>query len=265
MPNEKRPFVFNIPAGGFDALQIEVTEIEGFWIFDIQVDQQRNALDDIGAYVLNHDNFLVWRTRQQTNRNKTSIGIPSVSMVASGRLHWGALSFRPFELGQYQLVLDNSHSSFTAKIVNVSAHWLPYESQTRTSVREPLASLGWHDTWKLFEKMEQDFKENHFAEASYNMRTALATLWKQVVEKNSGQPVVFDPGKSTEIGLLQKPMESYVPPYLLSGVRQSWSLSSELAHIEKRSGEEPSFDQALLALRYAYASAAFLLSLVNRK
>lgn len=262
MASERESFVFEIPAGAFDSLQVGVREIVGFWIFEIQVEQQRDVLDDIGAYVLDHDNFLIWRTRQQTTR--TATGIPPVTMVTSGKLHWGTLSFRPSEVGQYHLVLDNSHSSFTPKAVHVLAYWLPHESQSRKAVRQSLASFGWHDTWKLFEKTEQSLMDNHLAEACFNMRTAIVTLWKQVAERNSGQPILLDPGKSVDIAGLQRPMESYVPAYVLSAVRQSWSLSSELAHVEKRGGQEPPLDQVMLALRCAYASAAFLVSLPRR-
>ena len=59
-------------------------------------------------------------------------------------------------------------------------------------------------------------------------------------------------------------MEPYVPAYVLSTVRQSWSLPSELGHIERREGEEPPLDQVMLALRCVYASAAFLVSLPRR-
>lgn len=262
MASERESSVFEIPAGAFDSLRVGVHETEGFWIFEIQVEQQRAVLDDIGAYVLDHDNFLIWRERRQAS--KTATGIPPVTMVTSGKLHWGTLSFQPAEVGQYYLVLDNSHSSFTPKVVHVSAYWLSHESPSKKAVRESLALFGWHDTWKLFEKMEQALMNNHLAEACFNMRTAIATLWKQVAERNSGQTIPFDPGKSIDIGALQKPMESYVPAYVLSAVRQSWSLASELAHVEKRGGQEPPLDQVMLALRQASASAAFLVSLLRR-
>jgi len=262
MASERESFVFEIPAGAFDSLPVDVRETEGFWIFEIQVEQQRAMLDDIGAYILNHDNFLIWRERRQATRSATKI--PPVIMVTSGKLHWGTLSFRPAKVGQYYLVLDNSHSSFTPKVVHILAYWLSHESPSRKAVRESLASFGWHDTWKLFEKIEQGLMSNHLAEACFNMRTVIATLWKQVAERNSGQTILFDPGKSIDIGALQKPMESYVPAYVLSAVRQIWSLSSELAHIEKRGGQEPPLNQVMLALRCTYASAAFLASLPSR-
>jgi len=262
MASERESLVFEIPAGDFDSLQVGVRETEGFWIFEIQVEQQRAVLDDIGTYVLDHDNFLIWRARQQAAR--TATGIPPVPMVISGKLHRGTLSFRPAEVGQYYLVLDNSHSSLTSKVVHVLAYWFSWESPSRKAVRESLALFGWHDTWKLFEKIGQGLMNNHLAEACFNMRTAIATLWKQVAERNSGQTILFDPGKSVDIGALQKPMESYVPAYVLSAVRQSWSLASELAHVEKRGGQEPPLDQVMLALRQGYASAAFLVSLLRR-
>jgi urease accessory protein UreH len=107
-------------------------------------------------------------------------------MVTTGKLHWGTLSFRPAEVGQYYLVLDNSHSSFTLKVVHVLAYWLSHESPIRKTVRESLALFGWHDTWNLFEKTEQALMNRQLAVACFNMRTAIATLWKQVAETNSG-------------------------------------------------------------------------------
>ena len=128
-------------------------------------------------------------------------------------------------------------------------------------MRNTLQELDWRDTWTIFERAEQSLNQGHLAGACLYMRTAIAALWKQVVERNSGQTIAFDPGKSTDISRLQKPMESYVPSYLLSCVRQSWSLASELAHIEKQHGVEPPLDRVMLALRYTCASAAFLASL----
>jgi hypothetical protein len=261
MVSQQQSFTFSITAGTFDRLQVDVRETEGFWIFEIQVEQQRGTLDDVGAYVMDHDNFLIWQTRLQAGG--TAVGVPQVLMITSAKLHWGTLSFRPAALGQHYLVLDNTHSSLTSKVVHVSAYWVSNESMIRKTVRESLHAFGWHDTWKLFERAEHSLFANHRAEACFNVRTAIATLWKQVAERNCGQPILFDPGKSTEIGLLQRPMESYVPSYVLSTVRQSWSLASELAHIEKRDGLEPPLDQVMLALRHAYASAAFLVSLVR--
>ena len=262
MASQQQSFTFEIPARRFDSLQFDVRETEGFWIFEIQVEQRGGTLHDVGAYVMDHDNLLIWQTRQQAAG--TAAGVPPVVMITSSKLHWGTLSFRPAAPGRHYLVLDNAHSSFTPKVVHVSAYWVSDESQSRKAVRESLRSFGWHDTWKLFEQAEDSLVANHLAEACFNMRTAIATLWKQVAERNCGQSISFDPGKSTNIGLLQKPMESYVPAYVLSAVRQSWWLASELAHIEKRDGLEPPLDQVMLALRHAYASAAFLISLVHR-
>ena len=264
MTSQQESFTFNIPARGFGSLRVDAQETEGFWIFEVQVEQPQGSLYDISAYVLDHDNFLVWQTRQQTARaGARTSGLPPVSMLLSTKLNWSPISVRPPSPGQYYLVLDNSHSSLTPKTVHVLAYWVSQESASLKAVRQSLLSLGWDSTWELFEKAENGLMEKQLAGSCFYMRVAIATLWKQVVEKKSGQPVNFDPGKSTDIGALQRPMESYVPNYVLSTVRQSWSLASELAHTEKRGGQEPPLDQVILALRYAYASAAFLVSLIR--
>lgn len=265
MIQQQKTFTFNIPAGTFDRLEVPTRETEGIWTFNIRVEQQRAALDDIGAYVLDRDNFLVWQTRQQAVRAGASqTALPTVDMLVLTKLNWGTISFHPPAPGQYYLVLDNFHSSVTSKTVQVTASWLTQESGARRAVRESLHALGWMNTWKLFEEAESNTYSNKLPAACLHMRAALATLWKQVAERNSGQQIHFDPGKSTDISLLQKPMESYVPICALSMVRHSWSLASELAHIEKREGTDPPLDQVELALRSIYASSAFLVSLITK-
>lgn len=131
MIDDGQSFSFTIPAGRFENLAIQVTDLQGFWIFEIEVVQQRGTLDDISVDILDHDNFLVWSTRRIA-KILDSVPEPKMQMIASAKFYWGALAFKPIKIGDYHLALDNTHSSFASKVVNILAHWLPYESVNKT-------------------------------------------------------------------------------------------------------------------------------------
>ena len=75
MTNQQELSEFSIRARAFDTLQIDAGDSPGFYMLDINVEQSRGVLDDIGAYVVDHDNFLIWRTWKQTTG--TAVNAPS--------------------------------------------------------------------------------------------------------------------------------------------------------------------------------------------
>jgi hypothetical protein len=76
--------------------------------------------------------------------------------------------------------------------------------------------------------------------------------------------MVFDPGKSPDIGILKTSTEPYAPTYMVGLLSQAWSLASELYHIEKRGGVEPTVFEAELALGTAYSAMEYLCSLLPK-
>lgn len=259
----KKPesFRYTIPARCFEALEIEVSDTIGFWVFDVSVDLTTDLSLDIGLHVADRDNYIRWTTVKQTagSIEKT----PIITFIASSKQRFGAIIFHPIEKGRYYLILDNTYSNATAKSLLISSSWASPEPLSKREIRETLQFLGWGNTWELFEKSENSLSANHFAESCYNQRTALATLWKQVVEKKSRQVVSFDAGKTTDITLLKKLIEPYVPSQIISILAQNWSLCSEFAHTEKHNGIDTTKEESILAMRMTLASAAFLASIVR--
>lgn len=259
----KQPVSFHyvIPAGAFDSIAIDVTDILGFWVFDVRVDITQNLSLDIGLHISDHDNYIRWTTIQKTAGAIAQA--PIAVFIASSRHRFGTLIFHPSEKGIYYLILDNTYSNSTTKSLVISSSWASLETNSRREIRETLQAIGWNNTWELFEKAESSLAANHFAESCYNMRTALATLWKQVAEKKARQAVSFDSGKSTDITSLKKLIEPYVSTQIVSVLAQNWSLCSELAHAEKHDGIEPTKEEARLSMRLALDSAAFLASIIR--
>ena len=132
--NQQERFSFEIPARDFAQLETPTQETLGFYILEIQTEQRRNVLDDIGAYIIDHENFLIWRTlRGAVRAGARGSGFAQVTMLASAKFNWGTLSFQPEAAGLYHLVLDNTHSQITGKNVTVLAYWVPYEAPSGAS------------------------------------------------------------------------------------------------------------------------------------
>ena len=132
-----------IRAGKYWSLQLPVTDVEGFYIFEVDVEQKRQVLDDVRVEVMDDDNFKLWDFRLSAIRAGARAGaLPSYTTFTSAKLTWGTLSFRPPSLGHYHIVLDNSHSTHTQKDVILKAYWVPQEWLARRAVREDPSRLG---------------------------------------------------------------------------------------------------------------------------
>src|SRR3989304_2900487 len=198
-----------IPAGECRTVDFNVDDVYGFYVVEVHVLQERaGRLDDVFVSMMDRENFLKWETMRQIAAAPTPAG-PVLQTIFSGTLHWGSVTLQPSAVGKHYLVLDNGHSRVTAKTVTVAAHWFPNESPTVMEVRVSLTRLRWEDIWTLLERAQQELQENRTPAACGYMRTALATLWKRVAERGSGQKAVFDPGKATDVSQLQKLTEPY--------------------------------------------------------
>lgn len=253
----------SIPAGQYWSLQLPVTDIEGFYIFEVDVEQKRRVLDDVRVEVMDDDNAKLWDFRLSAIRAGARAGaLPSYTTFTSAKLAWGTLSFRPPSLGRYHIILDNSHSTHTPKDVILKAYWVPQEWLARRAVREATARLGWTEAWRLFTQAEVDLENGKLSNSCDNMRKALLVLWVNVCEALSKKSVMLDAGKSPDVGVLKEKLSPYAADYVIGQLSHVWSMSSELAHIEKRGGKEPPLNEVIYALRLVYSSAAFLVSLV---
>ena len=80
----KKPesFRYTIPARCFEALEIEVSDTIGFWVFDVSVDLTTDLSLDIGSHVADR-NYIRWTTVKQTagSIEKT----PIITFIASSK------------------------------------------------------------------------------------------------------------------------------------------------------------------------------------
>jgi len=252
----------SIPARQYWDLQLSVSDVDGFYIFEVNVEQKRKALD-VGVQVMDEDNFKVWDFSLGAIRaGAHATGLPSFDTFTSAKLSWGTLSFRPPSPGRYHIVLDNTHSTLTPKDVTLNVYWVSSEESAQRAVREATRRLGWTEAWRLFEQSEADLENRKLSNSCDNMRKALVVLWVKVCETLSKKPAILDPGKSPDVGALKEKLGPYAPDYVIGQLSHTWSIASELAHIEKRGGKEPPLNEVIYAFRLVYSSAAFLVSLV---
>lgn len=252
----------SIDAGKYWSLPFRVKNTEDLILFDISVHQTRAQLDDIRVYVMDDNNFRTWEHNLQARRAGARVGaLPTVDMHVSTSLNWGSLSFRPTNLGNFHLVLDNTHSNITSKDIELSIYKIPAENPDKRIVREITERQQWKEAWNSFTKAELDLSEGKGASCCDNLRRGLINLLVRVCEALSGQPITLDPGKATDIGELKTRLSSYTPAYTIAPITQAWSLASELAKTERRGGQEPPLAHVLYAHRLVYAAAAFLVSI----
>lgn len=256
-------YSISIPAGQYWSLSLPVSDVEGFYIFEVRVDQKRQVLDDVGVQVMDEDNFKTFGFRLNAiQAGARAAELPKFTTFTSAKLSWGTLSFRPPSPGNYHVVVDNTYSTLTQKGVILKAYWVSSEWAARRSVREAAIRLNWLEARRLFEQSEADLENGRLSNCCDNMRKALFVLWAKVCEALSKKPTISDPGKSPDVGALKGRLSPYAPDYAIGQIGHVWSMASELAHIEKRGGTEPPLNEVIYVLRLVYSSAAFLVSLI---
>lgn len=252
--------------GQYWDLDLPVSATEDFYLFYVKVEQTKQELMDVGVRIVDEDNFKSWEYRLKAiaagaNPDK----LPEYTTFVSAKLRWGTVSFLPPSSGQYRIVMDNTYSKLTAKNVMLDVYWMSHEFYARRSFREAAKRLNWTETWRLYELSEKDLKKGKLSNACDNVRKSYVLLWKRVCEVLSRKPVLFDTSKSPDIGVLKERIAPYIPDYLIGQLGYTWSLPSELAHVEKREGKEPPLNEVMYAFRIVLSSAAFLVSLMPPK
>lgn len=256
-------YSISIPAGKYWNLELPVGDIEGFYLFEVKLEQTNQTLMDVGVKIMDEDNFRSWDYGlKAADAGANPAKLPPYTTFTSAKLHWGTVSFQPPFSGRYQIVVDNTYSKLKSKNVVLDVYWMSNEFGARRSLREVARRLNWTETWRLYELSEEDLTNGKLSNSCDNLRKAYVLLWKNVCEVLSRKPVLFDPGKSPDIGMLKQKIEPYAPDYLVAQLAYAWSLPSELAHIEKREGKEPPLNEVVCAFRIVFSSAAFLVSLM---
>jgi len=261
----EKKFKFDMRASEHAYIELTPRDPSDFYIFDINVTQNRQIQDDIHVMVMDETNFRTWQVvAQAIKAGANSTALPQYLTDINTKHCWGTLVFLPRDRNAHYLVLDNSHSSMTAKHVEVTATVLTFESTYRRSVRNTASSFKSEEFWKLYLESEKNFKEGKNSAACGSARTSLLILWKMVCEIMSRNTIVFNSGKSPDIGILKTGLQPYAPAYMINQISQAWAIGSELYHVEKRGGKEPSPNETLLALNAIYTSMDYLCSLLPK-
>jgi hypothetical protein len=251
---------FSVPAGQFEALPLVVSDIGGFYMFDVHVvnaPSQDIQVLVVGAkdFYLFSSNFTAMRAGAHSER------LPGYSAFISSRVQWGTFSFSPELVGQYYLVLDNTFSSFKAKEVDILVYWMAREWPIRRVIRQATVAKNWPRVWTLFEQTENYLIDNRLSDACYSMRDGLAVLWVEVCKDLCGTAITFDSGKPLDISRLKQGLGTHVPAFVKAQLGQAYALASELGHREKRGGQDPPLNEVMLAFRIVFSSSAYLVSL----
>jgi hypothetical protein len=255
----------NVLAGNYTSIPLQVHTIEGFYLFQTTVGQAPQRVDDIIVNIFDEPAFRIWEhNREAIKRGASPNALPSPKSLLKAKVVSASLSFIPPAPGTFYLVLDNTHSQFTAKNLQVRIHWIWTASPLIFQLHKRLTELGWKEVWSLLSKAIGSMREKELKQCCDWLRTGLLTLWIDVVEFRTKRKPDLDAGKTPDIGELAKLTVGIgVPDYMVTPLRVIWSLASELAHTEKRGGQEPQIDYTVFAYDLTLAAAGFLLSLTS--
>jgi len=242
-----------------------VNTTEGFYLFQATVTQDPQRVDDIIVNIFDELAVRIWEhNREAIKRGASPAALPSPKSLLKAKVVNASLSFIPTSPGTFHRVLDNTHSQFTPKNLQIGVHWIWTASPLIFQVQKRLTELVGKEVRSLLDKAIGSMREKQLKQCCDWLRTGLLTLWISVIEFRTKKKIELDAGKTPDIGELAKLTVSIgVPDYMVSPLRVIWSLSSELSHTEKRGGQEPQIDFTVFAYDLTLAAAGFLLSLTG--
>ena len=172
---------FNIAAGQFANMKFDVKEKGETYLFNVQVSQLPNRADDIQVHLLDEKNY---RKYLQTRRGEKtgSHGIQWVSYDSSN-IRWSTLFFNPSILGNHYLVLDNSHSTITPKMVTIICQM--YKNLKQEVSKPIIKNIDQISFPNLHEKIisvsQKLFSDGHYSQAIFE---ALKLLENEIKQKS---------------------------------------------------------------------------------
>lgn len=268
--NEEKPRFSDtlfIKSGKHYDIELHPQSTDGYYLIDIETTQQnQNTLDDIVIHIfdeLNYNVFLANRSAVRAGATQSLLKAPMQFFL--GKTYWGSIYFKPTQIQKHYLVLDNHHSTITSKNVKVKIHWKPDHSQFINSIKNGFKSNGWDDLWSMYQNAINTKSGGDPASTCDNLRKIIIILWTRVCEKLSGNKITIPEGKSVNT----KPLEDMLtnnntPNHIVTYITRTWSLVSELAHIEKNGGKQPSIQNTNLAINSSLALFGYLLSILEK-
>jgi len=145
-------------------------------------------------------------------------------------------------------------------VVNFKRHRL--SARVPDFIERTLEKLGWEDVLLELKNALRAFDENRLGDCCNNLRMGLATLLTKIYEYITSKPAPIKPGKSTDIYGILKNLETYgLPQHVRGMIASTWSYTSEMAHIEKRRGEQPSVEEVRYGIQLTFSAVEVLLHL----
>ncbi len=176
-------FSMNVPAGKYSSIPLQVNTIEGFYLFQATVAQTPQRVDDIIVNIFDEPAFRIWEhNREAIRRGASSNSLPSPKSLLKAKVVNASLSFIPPSPGTFHLVLNYTHSQFTAKNLQVRIHWIWTASPLIFQLQKRLTELGWKEVWSMLSKAIGSMREKQLKQCCDWLRTGLLTLWISVVE-----------------------------------------------------------------------------------
>jgi hypothetical protein len=253
----------SIAARQYWDVELPVSSTDGFFVFDILVEQLPNRVDDIVVLVFDEENHDLWLNNKTAVRAGANVSLlPKPNRFINTKVVKANLSFRPESKGKYFLALDNIHSSFTQKNVTLKVYWVWTASPLKNFIKRRLKELTWDEVWEHLKNADKAFEANRLLDCCNNLRTGLITLWLNVCSSLDKNKVSIPPGKTPDVSLLTNILKQHgTPDYIAGMINRIWSLDSELIHAEKRGGQTPPTEEVIYARSLTFATVGYLLSL----
>ena len=242
---------------------------DGYFIISLNVHPPESN-HDVGVFIYDSANYnsLIQNRKIIAARSTGSTSTPTLPVHYEQyvKLNTGILVFIPKYVGNYYLVIDNTHAPITSKTVFVKTYWVQSIETNIRQVRQTLIDNGWGDTLRIFDKANIDIQYKDLTSACNNIRTAFITVWVKVCEKLSNNTLHFDAGKSTDLSVLEKILrDNGVSEDFASLVRRHWATISELTKIERKGGKEPPEYEVYYGYELSLSTITYLLSLITTR
>lgn len=250
--------------GQFD-IKLNAISLDGFFVINIETIQDRGDNDDIMVEVLDEENYRLFVSNKQAIRagaTQSRLKQPVYELFV--KVYWGDIYFKPQLNKKYYLVLDNSHSGYKNKTIQVKLEWKSEITEGLTFIKTNLEYFKWPDLWQMYEKATEYGNQKDFVGVCDTLRTIIIILWTRVCEKLSNTTIKIPEGKSVDTKSLENILqENKIPEHIISFIRRTWSLVSELSHIEKTDGKEPTQNETRLALISSQSVIFYLISIIK--
>ena len=246
-------------------VELKALSLDGFFVISIDTIQDRNYNDDVMIEILNEENYHLFVSNKRAIRaGATSARLKQPSYELFVKVYWGNIYFKPQLNKKYYLVLDNSHSGYKNKTIQVKLEWKSEITEDLTFIKTNLEHFKWPDLWQMYEKATEYGNQKDFVGVCDTLRTIIIILWTRVCEKLSNTTIKIPEGKSVDTKSLENILqENKIPEHIISFIRRTWSLVSELSHIEKTDGKEPTQNETRLALISSQSVISYLISTIK--